>query len=1125
MKYLIFTFSFFVFFFILLFSPFKVGATCSDPNCFLIEGREICKPKSSTSPGCYTCYGEYPCYEGKIEPQRTCDLTPWGYPGQEGYAFWFARWSVACGTCCSGSGSPGAETVFNGLYRNLSGQRYAPSAQTQCSYRGGSLSCLGGTCDIFGWFPDGSGCHFDATSIGGTIRLSLTLPSEFDTCSWYINNNSTGSPTGERGTDCKNINFYNGYGWRYTRTLIMDMQTCSPKSCSFANVSDSSIADGINDSWCTSNEYQKCQFTHTGINSLTGQYNPSFWAGAACGLGQTSYLWGEKEVYADNISLYKVEGRALADDSAKIYVQSVSSPTASVSASNCVSASACASCGNSYCAGSWVNYQVSLPESNDYIMSVYLKHDAGCGSNLLRYNFYFGSDSYSYLAKRGNDSWEWANIDIGNRAAGTYNFGFSLDRDCNPPDLNAHVANTTIHGTNVHAFQFSKSVGLSPIYSSGWTSWLDITNQFKTGWNIVRFKAYDGCSADRYFNFDMSVTKSSNAPVCATSTATPSTIARCQTSTVSASGTDLDVPETITTVWNLASPLLPNSSCGVSGGQFTCSRVLVPSSTRSDTPYTLSFIPTVTDTYSHSSSCPQINVQVVNNLPSATRTTTLASSYYSGGVSLGTQRLRGAHPSPDAVCDYLNSATLRIVCPSVSSSTYNGTCTRSTSSDLCSFTGSNSVLTPVLPTSVPYETCNLQATVIDRYGATRTLNVGSFTLYNSAMTVSGTVYDKSGVSNCTAGGATSSGIPVVLTSPSGTCSPTQSTTTNSSGVYTFTNIRYCPAGNYTISLNLSGSYSDWTLKSCSSSQYRVIADGLSNLNFFVDYLPQNGWFQIEGGGDVSSFCSSCAPSTYGVNFAPPQSQYALDFYGRSQSSLYFVASYFPWRSVLLSRPAFGESVFQSSENRWLIDGYTTDNSKIASFSGGLFSYYDGLLRNVITAENTWDTLNELRASLIPSGSIFKITPSLGTLSISLPSSSNFNSKDIVFLVDGDVEFLTTFNPSDASVLFVSSGDIIINPSVGGALSGTSATPHIVAALLADGEIRTGSSFPSDDVQIKLNGTFISFGGFSLDRNLGVNSASINNRYPAELFSFNPRFYFYEFLSQLIGENYVSWKEI
>jgi hypothetical protein len=39
----------------------------------------------------------------------------------------------------------------------------------------------------------------------------------------------------------------------------------------------------------------------------------------------------------------------------------------------------------------------------------------------------------------------------------------------------------------------------------GWTDWVDVTNYLQAGWNLIKFRAKDACSAERYFNLDWDV--------------------------------------------------------------------------------------------------------------------------------------------------------------------------------------------------------------------------------------------------------------------------------------------------------------------------------------------------------------------------------------------------------------------------------------------------------------------------------------------------------------------------------------------------------------------------------------------------------------------------------------------
>jgi len=123
-----------------------------------------------------------------------------------------------------------------------------------------------------------------------------------------------------------------------------------------------------------------------------------------------------------------------------------------VNGANCTSHDGCATCGGSYCQNSWVNYSVNLPTAGEYHMRVHLKHDAGCQSDQLFYRFRFdGGALPSQFATKGDNSWEWVTINLGDRSAGHHTFGFALGHDCcsdchlpphlrNPDnDLNAYV--------------------------------------------------------------------------------------------------------------------------------------------------------------------------------------------------------------------------------------------------------------------------------------------------------------------------------------------------------------------------------------------------------------------------------------------------------------------------------------------------------------------------------------------------------------------------------------------------------------------------------------------------------------------------------------------------------------
>lgn len=448
--------------------------------------------------------------------------------GGNGVWFWEEFFSDECGECAAGGTGSTSPNEFNGIvYASDTGMNRW-SRNCVAPYTGIDVECLSDvTCHIWGDPNDwhcGDGIYFNASREAiGTTQVELYKSSAYDACKWYIfDYDAGGAATGESGSGC--IAAFNLPLGDWKRGINFYMMKCDPKACNFdsATVQDNDISNGINDVWCTANELQKCRFVRSGVNTVNGQLNPSFWDGAMCGAEEFSRLYGEKAVYVDNVDDYTIRGRVNIDDESRVFIQNVGNPDASIDAGSGVgTGDACttisADQAGSNCNDAWVRYNVNLPTNGYYIMNVYLKHDVGCTTNGdLTYQFGFSDgvneDTYSHLAKKNDDSWEWATVYIGYRNAGSYTFRFALTNDCSSPDLNAYIADTTIHGVAVKAVNFIRETtslhGSCCGYShpsSDPTTWANITGDFQTGWNIIHFMADDTCSGDRYFDFDLDV--------------------------------------------------------------------------------------------------------------------------------------------------------------------------------------------------------------------------------------------------------------------------------------------------------------------------------------------------------------------------------------------------------------------------------------------------------------------------------------------------------------------------------------------------------------------------------------------------------------------------------------------
>jgi len=742
-------------------------------------------------------------------------------------------------------------------------------------------------------------------------------------------------------------------------------------------------------------------------------------------------------------------------------------------------------------------------------------------------------------------------IDIGTRTAGTHNFGFALGHDCPAPDLNAYVYNTTIRGILVNGFTFNRYIPeISPRwnttgpswsgnYAGQWTNYVDITSQFQTGWNIVRFMAEDTWSPSRFFDFDLNVS-ANPAPVCTTSNppgTSPQIIAACESpNPMSVSGTDSDFDafgggESIAVNWGVTSgTFLPGSCAGVSGA-FSCSSVgwTPPTGLTGIFNNTYLHNPSVTDSTARTDTCPSIGFTVVNNLPSANLGAADPVNIYSGQL-INSLAIAGVHPSPDSACDYLDNTVgpgvtlLNITClgtPTVYDLAANY-CGRSVLNDTCVFPP---FIAPTLPVNVAYADCTVAVRVTDQFGASQAVVLPlPLRINNFAMTVSGTVYDKT-VDACTDDNFFIEGVSVVLTSPGGCIGTTRTAAANSLGQYSFSGVPYCPGLNYTLALDLTGSWSSFSHSGCPGLDpgYNVPADGLSNLNFGITYLPANGWYQLEGGGSVYSPCESGFCSVGGIGFAPPLDGYGYNFYGSSQNPVNYIAQYAPFDSLVISQAASFNfnPISQVGVPPWLVEGYQNESFfGVSTFS----SFYDHYYALLAPSDNR--TINEINNDTpVDPNTVVNITPSGGTLNVSV-SSNSFNNKQAVFLVDGDLNFSLEFNPSGSSYLFIVSGNVTVSPSVGGTLNNINQSAHIEAAILADGTFSTGTNGSADD-QLKIKGVAaaLGVGGFSFERDLGSSPTGINNSRPAELFSYSPRYLLSSFLINQGSNRYASWKEL
>jgi hypothetical protein len=150
---------------------------------------------------------------------------------------------------------------------------------------------------------------------------------------------------------------------------------------------------------------------------------------------------------------------------------------------------------------------------------------------------------------------------------------------------------------------------------------------------------------------------------------------------------------------------------------------------------------------------------------------------------------------------------------------------------------------------------------------------------------------------------------------------------------------------------------------------------------------------------------------------------------------------------------------------------------------------------------------------------FEYDPSLHSGNPLTINAVNLGVKKIILLVkEGDVNITGNITLTDGTgfLLVVTSGDIIVDPSVGG---GGSA--NLEGIFVADGQFQTGTKglSPPADTQLWVRGTVAAYGGISLQRDLGL----LNSTTPAEFFEFAPDLAL--LFPRTLGVRSMHWQEV
>ena len=137
--------------------------------------------------------------------------------------------------------------------------------------------------------------------------------------------------------------------------------------------------------------------------------------------------------------------------------------------------------------------------------------------------------------------------------------------------------------------------------------------------------------------------------------------------------------------------------------------------------------------------------------------------------------------------------------------------------------------------------------------------------------------------------------------------------------------------------------------------------------------------------------------------------------------------------------------------------------------------------------------------------------------LTINSNASLLARKVVLIVKGaDVSLKGNITLTDGTGFFllVTSGNITVDPGVGG---GGSA--NLKGIYVADGIFDTGTNSGGGDLQLWVRGSVAAYGGFNLQRDLGVNNPTT----PAELFEFAPD---QELLfPTVLGVHSMNWQEV
>lgn len=138
----------------------------------------------------------------------------------------------------------------------------------------------------------------------------------------------------------------------------------------------------------------------------------------------------------------------------------------------------------------------------------------------------------------------------------------------------------------------------------------------------------------------------------------------------------------------------------------------------------------------------------------------------------------------------------------------------------------------------------------------------------------------------------------------------------------------------------------------------------------------------------------------------------------------------------------------------------------------------------------------------------------GGIPLTIDADQDIGSRKVILLVDSaNVNINKTINLTDGLGFFlmIVKGNISLDPTLGGA------TPALEGIYIADGSFSDGSGQAEDDVEMKIRGSVVAYGGVNMQRDLASNIS------PAEIFEYAPDQIL--LFPKSLSFRRLSWKEV